>query len=103
MTVVRPSAPIVVRPSMPFQRLPPGVPPSSSAPIRPRMATPSASAILSHAHMRKQAAPQPPPSESKYEDYSDVSLNENFSFTFLSLYLHAKYVNFLLLLANKDI
>ncbi|VDO01331.1 unnamed protein product [Rodentolepis nana] len=67
--VVRQNTPIAVRPSAPIvQRLPVGVAPTSSASVKPRVATPSASAILSHAHMRKQAIP---PADPKYEDYSD--------------------------------
>nr|CDS29263.1 SANT DNA binding [Hymenolepis microstoma] len=69
MPVVRQNTPIAVRPSAPIvQRLPVGVAPTSSVSVKPRVATPSASAILSHAHMRKQAIP---PADSKYEDYSD--------------------------------
>ncbi|KAM3176770.1 hypothetical protein ACTXT7_005838 [Hymenolepis weldensis] len=67
--VVRQNTPLAARPSAPIvQRLPVGVAPNSSVSVKARVTTPSASAILSHAHMRKQAIPT---ADSKYEDYSD--------------------------------
>lgn len=72
MGVPKVVVPSVVRPAIPaVVRLPACATSSTSAKVRAGPpVTPSASSILSHAHMRKQSMM---PTEAKYEDYSDVS------------------------------